>query len=452
MRHSIFQSIVYSILCVSLSVHAEKILVAIDTFVREIDQSTPCVIEQWGNKLENSCKCSLVKRYPDVKSGAKSASQIIQEALDKGRCDSALINDFLHEYVSPQASFERATPQAESVLKQLIESIAYKSIVIKHVKPTAIAFDQFGNFTVESLKQFLVKAHADKKLLNDAFARIDCIEVKDLIDEKGYNTLQLFLIKASCGGVSQEFILKEMASKQEEVVQLAKASVIKELQPYVLPASVPDYPSIALPLAYLSYEYAGKKHYLSLMPKAEGVQLAQLMNQFKQNSPAGIKDLVADAYYHVGRKMAFLQKKFMQQSQQGRMLGRTIAHGDFHKYNIFFDPKTKAVTLIDNERLAQSFTNDRSPMSDFTYLIYYSLDSRLTPDSFKRGFDMSTWLKLVIYNFVKGYLSTFDQSQRAQVLSEIRAAFTDPSIYGGTYRKNKQAVDAAFNQLAAENK
>lgn len=71
-------------------------MVNIDRNIRELDENSSCDISNWSNKLDNACKCCLVKRVPLLDKGF-SAQEIVDQCIQKGHCTQELIAVLKHD-------------------------------------------------------------------------------------------------------------------------------------------------------------------------------------------------------------------------------------------------------------------------------------------------------------------------------------------------------------------
>lgn len=454
-----------------INIQSEPIVVTIDNIVRRVDDVTACRMAYWGNKVDNACLCSIIKNSEELKLG-KRPQDILKKCIDQGFCTESSIDNLLKQTLGFEYSYagfkNNEDKNTEEMLKNFIISLADKSLVIKDIATDNIVFDQNGNFTPTSLVQFLTKAYLEGKLKDPAFKETICLKSEGLFDQKGLNTLQLFTIHSTCTGTPQNYILKEIKSKEEEVVNLAKANNITPVHDIVYPNVVPGLPIIFLPIAYFSYQYQGQRHVLSLMHQAEGKPLAQFIKDYKANPNEENGNKAAFAYENVGEKLARFQKRFMPEnvhfapkvqfphSQSDVNLVPTLLQGDFHHGNVFVSDEGN-VSFIDNERMARFFNNNKDIANDIVYVFYISLDyPAVTSPEFYIGFNKTAWVELTLKSFIEGYLKAFSDDQKADVIRGLNDRFIhlgwylDHSTFGDFgmyYFKNKQAVDKVFEDL-----
>lgn len=392
-----------------------KTVVIIGEIVKEFDEQTPCDFQYWANKLENSCKCCLIKRAPELFSNKSNATDIVNECLtSKKQCDVTIINQLIKNDVIKLDDEEK-----EEAYQKLITLLYNSSVIVKEVSSKDIMFDLKGEFQEASISLFLERAFKAGVLTNPDFKSAQCVQAKDIIGEKGYQTKQLFEIISTCSGTNKEYILKEIASQTAEILRLNQSIMVPDLASYIYPNYVPGFPVFIMPNAYLAYRYKDKEHYLALMPKSKGIKLSSLIEKF-YNKQIGL-DEVLRIFFDVGQAFAAFHKKFMHKyqsyAQQGSILNPTLVHGDAHQANIFFDPKDRQVIMIDNERIKDY--SPKKPAWEIKYFFFTTLNL-FTPVLIKQDQTfINQWLLLTMRSFIQGYASVYPEHQRAQVFKEL---------------------------------
>lgn len=282
--------------------------------------------------------------------------------------------------------------------------------------PTRFLIDHNGHLTEESVKHFLVSALEQKQL--PAFSDTECLNVKNIMNDKGAFTDQLFVIESSCDGCfsleceTQQFILKGVV-QANEINKLNTASTYAPLLPVIYPNRQANLPQLNFPFYFLSYEYGGKRHRLSLMYKAPGQSILTYLRQFLRDpGNRHIHDTIVQCYIDVGRAMANFYKKYTAHARS-KSLPHGIIHGDFHVGNIFYDQKTRQVTLIDNASMAHSIREPGDCRNDIAVLLVGLL--HLLPEHVR-----GKWRDITIPNFCTGFLSTYPPAEQSGISKELQ--------------------------------
>lgn len=195
----------------------------------------------------------------------------------------------------------------------------------------------------------------------------------------------------------------------------------------IAPNIVKGFPTISLPFFYFSYHPHNQKiHYIATMPAAEGMVLYDLLKEFQSNQSSKNAERIKKAYHILGKELSNFHKKFMHPTP-GKILGPTVAHGDFHVHNIFYDEKTGHFTFIDNETMVRDFKTPKIPTIDFIRLIFLPFSTDNTRYQFKElltGVEPGTYLNMVLTPFLKGYISAYKASEQKQLLNDLKNIFT----------------------------
>ncbi len=277
-----------------------------------------------------------------------------------------------------------------------------------------------GHFKdTKSVKNFLKKA--SQYIINCPNPEVSKMGKEAQIAHFG--TAQLYKIRCS-NGVS--YILKEIkdtkkAPAREEIKRLELLRGSKRLAPYI--NKTKDNLRIILPSQYLSYTYKGKRHILVLMRTAHGLSLQDLMQKFKaMPDNKELQKALSNAFYQVGAAMAHFYTSV-------GTLRDTIQHRDFHTGNIFYDPQTGLVSLIDNERMATGGLCDTGDIrGDLgTLFVTSPFVLKWAPQStFFKGFMAKDgeiakkWYSLCVPSFVLGFIRTFPKKERVSVFRYLK--------------------------------
>lgn len=280
-----------------------------------------------------------------------------------------------------------------------------------------------GALTEQSLPKFLAKAYSEKKLNDEAFSKESCLKAKNIRTQGGRQTLQLFRVTSTCNPEEASYIIKEPANGRGEAQNLMAIEAFPGMKELIAPKRVEGLPSIALPLAYLSYADQGNRtHYIEIMPAAQGRVFADYIKEYRDNKSQAHEEKLSNAYKTLGKEISGFYKKFM--SSDIKKLAKTILHGDLHIFNIFYDDIGNHFTLIDNESIAHYLNNPRSPSKDILELFFVPFD--LNHPDFRetiKGIDLKTWTKIALKDFILGYLEPFARADHKQVLQELKEIF-----------------------------
>ncbi len=168
----------------------------------------------------------------------------------------------------------------------------------------------------------------------------------------------------------------------------------------------------------MSYKVGKDKHFLSLMKKAPDVLLKDYMVKFKQDRSDAVKKEIREAYGELGFALSNFHKKFMKDFSRDSILAPTAVQGDAHNRNIFYDPKTKAITFIDNERIAKYFFNREDPLNDIFFLVYVTIHE--VSSNILQPSDLKEWFNVTLVPFIRGYAKAYEiPEQRNKVVQTI---------------------------------
>ena len=419
----------------------KETIVSIGGVVKSFDKQTPCNIEKWSNKLENTCKCCLIKNAPLLDQG-KKPSEIIKICSNKNECNSSVIQEFLN-----QEKIENN--DEEEKLRELISHIYNNSVIVKEVLPYDIKFDPQGKLTESGVKELLVQAYRDGKLNDSNFSSVSCLNAKNILSQSsGRHVKQLFLVTSNCLNKKVDYILKDMEKGLYEVGHLQASSIISSLRPYIFPNFVPGFPSFIFPVAYISYNYAGKDHFLSLMLKAPGISLSSLLAKYKEQAIS--KSEVELAFYQTGSALSRFHQLSLSGSGRGRLLHPI--QGDAHQENVFYDKATNQVIFIDNDSMS---VNDVAFLDLFLFVFgfLWNLKSKNTSIINDQAF-LNDWIMLTIKSFLKGYIDAYKIEDRYKELEGLILKFTNKRYYPprssfiyDEYLKSKTIYDKIFEEL-----
>lgn len=394
----------------------KPILLHIHGITKEVQDIASCDKSTWNNKASDACECCLLETQ--ASDSTKTADEIIQICKDAKLCSDASL-----------AKLKKDNNILNGTSQQLLDILYNDAVVIRSMTFDTNLLQPNGSFTESSLPQFLAQAFDQKKLNNPDFSKAACLKAKNLGTQGGYNTLQLFLVTSTCRpSQASMYIIKEARDGLDEATKLKEIENLPRMKEIIAPQVIKDLPTIALPIAYFSYPDKSALHYIAAMPAAKGKPLSDLIIMFRDNQTPQNTETLNRAFHILGKETSNFHKRFMNQVSD-KIIGNTMAHGDFHFFNLFFDEIGGHFTWIDNETMAKSMLNKVSPSVDFVKLFFmpFSLnrDYKQFWDLIK-GIDLQVWFDVALKNFVIGYADAYKQGQRKQVLEELKQLFNAP--------------------------
>lgn len=421
----------------------QKTVIVMEDIAQKFDQNSSCDIQQWANKLQNSCKCCLIKKAYEVLSGEASAIKSIEECInEKKECDTGIIDNLLD-----QAELPDTDENQETILKELLTFLYNQSIIVKEIEPGGTFFDSNGHFKTNFVGQFLEQAFKAGILKEPDFKSSSCITAEDIMKEKGFQTRQLLKVQTTCGSTKKSYILKEIATGPDEILRLTESSIIADLKPYIFPNIIAGYPTFIMPTAYISYRYNDKNHYLSLMPESSGIKLDKLAQMYLEKKIS--KDMVKKIYYETGKAFSLLHKAFMHKYgnlQSDKVLKTTLVHGDAHQANIFYDITNNQVIFIDNERIKNY--SPKTPSWEIEYF-FFTTFALFTPKEVKNNtIFFNDWIYLTTKAFIQGYVSIYERQQKTNALHEIYNELRQDK----RYIQYQEGMEKALQELIKEDK
>ncbi len=274
-----------------------------------------------------------------------------------------------------------------------------------------IQFDSYGNFKDDTDLVFFLKQAAQEGAIPSDFHEVKKVELLSKELKESYGSDQLWLIECMNGN---SHVLKKIKKDREfeEIDRLEQVRSAQRLQPYIYP-NKRDNLQLILPSRYLMYNYGGRQHIMSLMPKAQGVRFQSIMEDFERNpDDQNLISFASKAYYDLGNAMA----KFY--SSLGT-INQTISHKDFHHGNIFYE-SNGLISLIDNEFIAQTLAKADNIGSDLGYLFIVSpnLLERSYP-GFMDSFKARQWYQIVLPSFLYGFMQMQEKQKWTKIFPAL---------------------------------
>jgi len=394
----------------------EPVVIHIHEVIRAINNEYDCNPSQWKDR-EDACQCCLL--YAAGTADTESADTMVNNCISSQHCSKEHIKALKKELQLPESASQ----------KQLLEKLTQRGLAVKKMKLDDSFFGANGTFTDTTLPRFLARAFEEKKITNADFSKEACLKAKNLGTQGGYNTLQLFLVTSTCQPKEASmYIIKEARHGLDEAVKLATVGAFEQFKDIIAPKVKAGMPTLALPLAYFSYPKNNTIHYIAAMPAAKGKDLATLIHKFRQDQTKQNRELLNRAFMILGKETANFHKRFMV-PEQGKQLGKTIVHGDFHVFNLFFDEIGGHFTWIDNETIALTLKSRTSPSVDIVKLFFMPFSTNTDFQQFRdliAGIGLETWFDIALKNFVTGYKDAFEKNNQKKVLQELKKIFNDP--------------------------
>lgn len=390
----------------------------INKSVKIINNQHDCNTDKWNNNPDEACQCCLT--YGEGRFGEEqTADQIIDYCTNKSKqCSPSSLTNIKQKYNAQNSS-------AEDFLNTLYD----ETTVVHKMNINPALLKSNGNLTENGLASILAQAYGEGKLKNKDFNKKQCLKIESLGSGSGYNTVQLFLVTSTCTPSTQPllYIVKESKKGLTESTNLKQIEEYPGMKDLIAPKVVKGFPTISLPFFYFSYHpHHQNVHYIATMPAAKGAVLFDLLNEFRDDQSTKNAERIKKAYHILGVELGNFHRKFMKPIP-GKKLGATVAHGDLHVHNIFYDEQTGHFTFIDNETMVRCFNKLKIPKIDFMRLIFPPFSTNDTIYEFKeiiKSVKPGTYLNITLKPFIKGYISTFNAQDRKQVLHDLREIFT----------------------------
>lgn len=381
---------------------------------KDISPKNACVIENWDQVAQYACRCCIVGKADAIQDDVVDGTALLNSCKDGGSCTDEVIKSL--------RTSEGLSGVSDT---QFVNTLYDRSVIIKEV---SVGFDQAlasnGIFTENSMKNFLVHAYKSGKIMDSSFSDAQNLEVKNLGTGGGSATLQLFLVKNIKTG--NEYIVKEVVKAKAEAFDLSLASHYKPLEKFTTSQGV-DNPIVVLPKAYLKYKDKKNTHYLIVMPKAPGVEFLKLMKEYIAQPTEKNKIRLQEAFTFLGKTLGNFHKNFMVNAQgrpdSSSLQMLTLAHGDFHAKNVFYDESNKQIYWIDLEGLGKSVLRPKDVGDDLTHvtLFPFLVSFILSEDKINR----KKWAYDFYPAFFNAYLDAFggNKSANAAIAKKLIAGY-----------------------------
>lgn len=309
--------------------------------------------------------------------------------------------------------------------------------------------DKKGHFKDgEALKAFLSNAACEGQIPENFMIIEDAHELVEEHKISQYWTEQLFWVKCENG---EEYIIKEISQKvgpKHEISKLMSAASNQKLENYVYPIST-DGLQFIFPTSYLCFSYKGQQRFLSILPKAKGKSIIQIMRRFKKidfktkKKQDKIVKSICIAHFDLGRAMAKLYNNL-------GTLDRTNLHGDLQGGNVFHDAESRLISLIDNDRVNQYLQSPRDISWDLGIL--FAISPYIVNQAFAgflQAIDLDRWYTIAITSFIFGFLSKYEESERKGVFMKLKDLLLKCETY--YHRDHITETRQAITKVLAKN-
>ncbi|MDP3532621.1 MAG: glycosyltransferase [Alphaproteobacteria bacterium] len=294
--------------------------------------------------------------------------------------------------------------------------------------------------TVNTIKEWLSKKPASEaeaeiysNLLPDILyeqkqIKPNCLQIQST--EAGLASEGIFLVKINqkCINMSEtdkyklQYVIKTTDEKGLEEIKKLEFIQQSNLFKQIASPKNKDLPLAALALEpFHSFTQDNKTKYLIIQDAAQGKDL------YKTIIDSDIKQ-IETAFKEFGKssaKMHLLEMnpKSLLSAQDPSIINnldpskvyKTIIHGDAQLLNIFFDPDSKRITMIDNESFHRSMTSKLSIYYDLRNIMYGSIRGFQFPEACTTDNSLCDKIKTAYRSFMSEYIKAFPKEERAFV-------------------------------------
>lgn len=273
--------------------------------------------------------------------------------------------------------------------------------------------------------------------------------------EGGSKTAQLFLIFL---GEELKFILKGMKNPFEEVnnLRIIEESPLKKYFPENSPSSQNPYtPLIVMDAHNIMYAAPrGQSRYVSLIHAAQGKPVKKIIESYIQDHTQENIDVAKEALKKLGGAISTIHQENQANAQQ--VMGNTFTHGDFHPDNVFYNPKNKKITFIDNETFAHSIKKRQDPTVDImkfygTLVASFNSIHNYLSQAKKKGISIDLFYKDIVQSFVDGYINAYPPMKQQEVFHKLKTVMTKQGALE-TFQKNKISTFNPVKLQASQDK
>lgn len=414
-------------LCFSFDLKAGDEVVQIGNKTTILKKSTSCDKKGWNNSDLNACQCCLTKHVLQN----QSSKSIVQDCTKKKHCDASTLK-----------SLAEALGTSSSNIEALVQGATNSSLVATRLNiPSSIK----GPLDPNTVITFLETARNQGLFKGDI--NPSCTRVVE--SKGGWYSAQLFFIQESQECLSEpkgkkknftdyksKYVLKGLKEPLNEIMNL---HLVKN-SPLLKISGASGFPTVTMHQFAASYKAGNKRYYFILLDAAAGKSFKDLVEQSAEALKKGNNDpthaaylesleIIKKSYRTLGEQMANLHIEYME--PKGAIFGKTVVHGDFHYENVFIDPKTDKISLIDNESFARSLTKDKvHPGQDIVRIYYFSaaiLDKKLR---FSKVLSDDVLANVTLKPFLEGYVGRYPSNQKNKIKEELKKILLDQNALG----------------------
>ena len=396
-----------------------------------IDKSTSCTSKSWALNQTYACGCCITKEKMTT---LKPADDVLRTCIKGNQCTLPTLNQWVPGETNPE---------------EIIANILWNTIDSPNVPVDPKLLNKSGQFQPGQFINFLASLKRDLRDLREPmlsdFSMPQCLKV-DSLKANGVNVLQLFIIsvnekcfqgRADKTAFIPKYVVKDTKKKTTEIRNLRQLhnSDLKKLYDIQIRNRSKDKLAISFDLLNIKYKFQNTNHYLSILSAAQGMSLMDVSKNLalsiKKGDTTAIhrdSDILYNSFLSLGKGIGELHRYFMDKPTDKRLLGNSMVHGDLHLENVFVDPLNNfLITLIDNESFSKSLVKKRPVGVDLFVLYAFTVSQFKGKYSYPKEISATLWNNLMLKPFLLGYISLWPQSQRAQLLNELRNIYTNPA-------------------------
>lgn len=380
----------------------------------------------------------------DTKLSDEDLQGIITQAATKSGLSIHEAVSCLGSYLLDTQTILFDTYPAGEVIRCAINAMIEHHCVVHYLDSQIVSSDHSINkLTSTTLKDIMLYLHAQGILdtpLLDPHSPYHITEIGDF-----YITDQTFLVSYQTKADQTGLIIREMNRGIEQVARLYCGQQTNALAPALYPYALEQSVSLLFPVCYFSLKINTKERIYAIIPQAPGRQLSEYMKLYKEHPNKELLNRSRNAYYQAGRALRIIHQSFATTDQNGSY--RSLIHGDFHHFHVFYDESTNRVSFIDNEYMAYFFVHKQQPTQDITNFFDETLGPNLTPAWFYDGFNTHEWVESTLESFLSGYLSYASPQERLPLMLSIWNAFKEKNDRWRQYEKYQEIFDRVVTHL-----